>query len=289
MTSPRSEVICLKFLIAYIINKSPKMTKKFFSLSQMKQINPEKLVLSEDKLHHLTDKKIISIFSRFQMNMNIQAINFLTLRPNFAFVNRYSQRKYVDDLEIEGKGLPVSLFKDDFRIATHQEKQDSSSFSWSIFLTLFSKLLNQIKNMKIIKIGKEEVRVIYMVIATPEIPLEMKLQAESILLRNKSFTKEFALSTLSLYKTRRFSSVFYTKKLNIFLKILIESLKKKDSALKCLKIIFLFLEETLTNSSLYSIIGEINMIFSSEENLSEDKNLIFASLNSPGNSQIHFL
>ena len=169
---------------------------------------------------------------------------------------------------------------DDYKPYFKMNWANSSDFTWSIFLFLFDKLITKIEGMKLIKISKEEVRIIYLVISTYNMPFEMKLKAEKILLQNRTFSKDFALSSLSLYKNKKFTNVFYKSKLKDFIKILIESLKNKDSSLQCLKIIFIFLEETLKNNSLYSIIGEINMIFSSEENLAEDKNLIFANLNS---------
>lgn len=271
------EVLFLKMLIAYIINKSPKMTKKFFNLGQMKSIEQQKLVIRGATLFSLSDRETIHLLFRFQMNINVSAIDFLkVLQPKSLQVDSFR-----DDSSLSNKDARPVPFRDDWGIERGSSRCDSGLFVWSNFLVLFSKLLKQIEGMKMIKIGKEEVRIIYLVLSTPNMPFQMKLQAENILLTNKTFSRDFALSSLSLYRQKKFSSVFYRTKLQLFLRILIKSLQNKESALKCLKIIFLFLEDALEDNSLYSIIGQTNIAFSSEENLSEDKNLILANLAPP--------
>lgn len=279
MRADLREVVYLKVLIAYIINKSPKMTKKFFNLGQMKSIDHEKLVIREATLNSLAHAETIHLLFRFQMNINPLAINFLRIRDkgHFQATRRWPS---LDDSGPSLPRAPSTRFRDDLGLGWGVSKGDARSFVWSNFLLLFSKLLSQIEKMKMIKIGKEEVRVIYLVLSTPDMPFQMKLQAECILLTNKTFSRDFALSSLSLYRQKKFSGVFYRTQLPLFLQILIKSLKNKESALKCLKIIFLFLEDALEDNSLYSIIGQTNITFSSEENLSEDKNLILESLSS---------
>lgn len=271
------ETFFLKVLIAYIINKSPKMTKKFFNLGQVKSIEQEKLVLSQQILGSLTNRASIRLLFRFQMNIKVSAIDFLKLRKK-PFLPVELRPRALDDSSGRARAPLRARFLDDFGLERRAGPKDSSAMFWENVLVLFSKLLGQIEKMKLIKIGKEEVRVIYLVISTPDLPFQMKLRAEKILLANKSFTKDFALSSLSLYRNKKFSRVFLGSRLAQFLKILIRSLQNKESALKCLKILFLFLEDALEDSSLCSIIGETNIAFSSQENLAEDKNLVLASL-----------
>ena len=147
--------------------------------------------------------------------------------------------------------------------------------------SLFKHVLSKITKTKPSKIGAQEIQILNLIISAPQTGFALCRRAESQFTKFDSFNKRTALVILKLYRARKFSKAFMRLDLKRLLKILLRTVVLKDGARWALKIMFLFLKDALDRQEHFQVLAQVNMDISSDENLGEDKNLIFKDLGGP--------
>lgn len=271
--------LALKMMIAFIINKSPKMAKLLIDKCQIKSIWLNNIFISKTEFDNLNDNFKFQLFTKFNTKISSNANNLL----NFIFYNFETNIKHTKDDSYLYNKLKIyenseKTYKDDNKITILKNKLNNPTYQYDIILDIFGFILHKINRLNPKKIDKSDIKITHLIISSENIPLSIKRRAERIFLKPAIFSKESINSAIFLYNNSKFSKIFIKHDIKKFILKLFDSLSNKTSNLKTLKLIFSFLESSIENRSLSSIIGEINLFISSNENIIEQNNFILNDL-----------